>query len=65
VNLWLVPLTRNIFRPEFYNGDAWGSFNSLMRLLTGLLFGLGVVWFTFPLLNNAISEEITPIVSHS
>lgn len=55
-NLWLATLTHNIFGPGFYTGDAWGSFNSLMRLLTGISFGLGIVWFTFPLLNEAISE---------
>jgi len=60
-NLWLVPLTRNIFRPEFYAGDAWGSFNSMMRLLTGVLFGLGFVWFAFPHLDDALSEADTPI----
>lgn len=55
-NLWLVTLTHNILRPEFYAGDAWGSFNSLMRLLTGFLFGLGIVWFTFPMLDEAVSN---------
>jgi uncharacterized membrane protein len=63
-NLWLAALTQNTFRPEFYAGDAWGSFNSLMRLLTGLLFGLGVAWFLFPLLDEAVagSEAPVPIV---
>jgi uncharacterized membrane protein len=56
MNLWLVPLTENIFRSGFYAGDAWGSFNSLMRLLTGVLFGLGVAWFAFPYLNDAVVE---------
>lgn len=64
-NLWLATLTHNIFRPSFYAGDAWGSFNSLMRLLTGISFGMGVAWFTFPLLNDAISESNTPSRSHS
>jgi uncharacterized membrane protein len=59
-NLWLADISRNIFRPEFYNGDAWGSFNSLMRLLTGILFGIGVAWFAFPFLNDAISETGIP-----
>ncbi len=54
-NLWLASLTHNAFRPEFYAGDAWGSFNSLMRLLTGLLFGLGIVWFMFPYLDDTLS----------
>jgi uncharacterized membrane protein len=54
-NLWLATLTHNVFRPEFYAGDAWGSFNSLMRLVTGLLFGLGFGGFIFPLLDESIS----------
>lgn len=29
-------------------GDAWGSFNSIMRWSTGMLFGFAVVWFGFP-----------------
>lgn len=55
-NLWLANLTNNAFSPSFYAGDALGSFNSWMRLLTGLLFGLGVVWFGFPYLNKYFSE---------
>lgn len=51
-NLWLANLTNNAFSPSFYAGDALGSFNSWMRFLTGVLFGLGVVWFSFPYLNK-------------
>ncbi len=47
-NLWLAALTQNAFAPGFYAGDAWNSFNGLLRLLTGALFGLGVVWVIFP-----------------
>ena len=64
-NLWLATLSENIFRPEFYAGDAWGSFNSMMRLLTGVLFGLGVAWFAFPYLDDALSEADTPIQPRS
>ena len=56
-NLWLAALTHNTFHPEFYAGDVWGSFNSLVRLLTGLLFGFGVAWFAFPYLNEALYES--------
>lgn len=56
-NIWLAALTSNAFSPNFYSGDAWGSFNSLMRLLTGVLFGLGVVWFGFPYLDDAFSQQ--------
>lgn len=47
-NQWLVMLTQNAFPPNFYAGDALGSFNSLMRLITGILAGLGIVWFAYP-----------------
>jgi hypothetical protein len=47
-NLWLAALTANRLSPSFYAGDAWGSFNSAMRLVTGLLFGTGVAWFGVP-----------------
>ena len=43
-NRWLVMITRNTLPPAFYAGDALGSFNSWMRLLTGILFGLGAAW---------------------
>jgi uncharacterized membrane protein len=55
-NLWLAILTNHAFAPAFYAGDAWGSFNSLMRLLTGVLFGLGIVWFGFPYLNDSFAR---------
>ncbi|GAB4424806.1 MAG: DUF2085 domain-containing protein [Anaerolineales bacterium] len=54
-NLWLANLTNFAFAPGFYNGDALGSFNSWMRLMTGLLAGIGLVWFAFPYLEEAFS----------
>jgi uncharacterized membrane protein len=54
-NLWLAVLTNHIFPAAFYAGDAWGSFNALMRLLTGVSFGFGIVWFGFPYLNDSFS----------
>jgi uncharacterized membrane protein len=47
-NSWLAVLTEYRFLSSFYAGDAMGSFNSLARFITGLLAGLGIVWFTFP-----------------
>jgi len=47
-NSWLAALTFYHFPRNFYVGDAMGSFNSLARLSTGLLAGLGIVWFAFP-----------------
>ena len=55
-NAWLSTLTGNMLLPAFYAGDAWGSFNSLMRLVSGVLFGLGLVWFGFPYLETALAE---------
>jgi len=55
-NAWLAALTGNVLPASFYAGDALGSFNSWMRILTGLLFGLGVVWLAFPYLQQAFAE---------
>ena len=56
-NLWLSALTGNAFPATFYEGDALGSFNSWMRLMTGILFPLGVVWFIFPYLQRSFDHE--------
>jgi len=55
-NVWLAILTGNTLPVSFYAGDAWGSFNSIMRLVTGILFGAGVVWFGFPLLDEYFED---------
>ncbi len=55
-NLWLAQLTNSALPATFYAGDALGSFNSLMRLLTGVLFGVGTVWFAFPYVEAAFYE---------
>jgi uncharacterized membrane protein len=47
-NAWLATLTGNLFPQSFYVGTELGSFNSWMRLTTGLLFGLAVVWMVYP-----------------
>jgi len=56
-NAWLAVLTHQTFPASFYAGDAWGSFNSLVRLLTGVFFGLGIVWFGYPLLADVFSTK--------
>ena len=56
MNLWLAQLTNSALPAAFYAGDALGSFNSIMRLLTGILFGIGTVWFAFPYVDAAFSE---------
>jgi uncharacterized membrane protein len=55
-NVWLATLTNHAFPTTLYAGDAWGSFNAWMRLVTGLLFGLGIVWFGFPQLDKAFTN---------
>jgi uncharacterized membrane protein len=52
-NAWLATLTNNVFPATFYMGDALGSFNSLMRFITGLLAGLGIVWLAFPYISQS------------
>lgn len=56
-NAWLAAITNQAFVPSFYAGDALGSFNSWMRLISGVLFGLGVVWFGFPYLDQAFTPS--------
>ncbi|MEK6222234.1 MAG: DUF2085 domain-containing protein [Chloroflexota bacterium] len=55
-NLWLSQLTNNTFGANFYAGDMLGSFNSWMRLITGVLFALGITWYGFPVLEQSFSE---------
>jgi uncharacterized membrane protein len=55
-NEWLATLTGHIFSQSFYAGDAVGSFNSWMRLISGLLFSAGIVGLTFPYLDRASQE---------
>lgn len=56
-NAWLAALTNDAFPVTFYVGDALGSFNSLMRLITGLLFSLGIVWTFYPRLHRDFGQR--------
>jgi uncharacterized membrane protein len=56
-NLWLAALTDHALPASFYAGDALGSFNSWMRLATGLLAALGIVWFGFPYVEQAFGKS--------
>jgi uncharacterized membrane protein len=47
-NAWLAALTNQAYPATFYTGDTLGSFNSIMRFITGSLAGLGIVWLAFP-----------------
>jgi uncharacterized membrane protein len=55
-NVWLVNLTGNSFPAWFYAGDSLGSFNSWMRLVTGVLFAIGSVWLIYPLVEKTFAE---------
>ncbi|SRR6266508_2774342 len=54
-NQWLAVLTNNTLPTSFYIGDALGSFNSFIRLISGLFAGLGIVWFAFPHVEKSFS----------
>lgn len=56
-NGWLAALTSHALPASFYVGNALGSFNSWMRLVSGVLFGIGVVWFGFPYLDEALRQS--------
>ena len=55
-NEWLAKLTNHALANTFYVGDQLGSFNAWMRFLSGLFFGIGVVWFVYPHLHAAFSN---------
>lgn len=57
-NVWLQILTNNAFPITFYQGDALDSFNSWMRLITGILFGIGLVGFAFPYINDSFTDIV-------
>jgi uncharacterized membrane protein len=62
-NAWLAALTNNAFPSKFYDGDALGSFNSWIRWITGILFGLGIVWFGFPYLDEFFKDTKATVVA--
>lgn len=55
-NAWLAVITGHAFPAWFYSGDSLGSFNSWMRLLTGVSFGVGLSWLVYPYLDLSVSE---------
>ena len=66
-NAWLATLTDNGFGSSFYVGDAIGSFNSWMRLLSGLLFGIGCIGLAFPYLEQyatEVEQHLTARIEH-
>jgi uncharacterized membrane protein len=55
-NMWLAQMTGNYFSNSFYVGDTLGSFNSWARLITGLLFGLAIVWLAYPYMKDFFAD---------
>lgn len=56
-NAWLSALTSHAMPPAFYAGDGWGSFNSIMRLATGLLASFALIFWAFPLVDRSMSTQ--------
>jgi uncharacterized membrane protein len=56
-NEWAAILTGHILPGSFYAGDMLGSLNSLLRLVTGVLFGVGVVAFLWPMMDKEFSPR--------
>ena len=62
-NEWAAVLTNGIFSPTFYAGDLFGSLNSVLRIITGLLFGFGIVGFLWPLMDREFSPKMQRLFS--
>jgi uncharacterized membrane protein len=60
-NAWLAALTSNSLPAAFYAGDALGSFNSWMRLVSGAFFALGIVWLAFPYFEQMMADAAAQI----
>lgn len=55
-NQWLADITANSFPASFYAGDSFGSFNSWMRLISGILFGLGAAALALPMVDHEMRK---------
>lgn len=60
-NAWLTVLTGKALPAAFYAGDAWGSFNSLARLGTGLLAAFAIVFWLYPYVDRSLSGDEEPV----
>lgn len=56
-NQWAVLITGGLFPPQFYVDDMFGSLNSALRIVTGILFGFGVVGFLWPIMEDEFSPQ--------
>jgi uncharacterized membrane protein len=55
-NEWLRWLSGGLLSPSFYVGEGLGSFNWLMRTLTGALFSLATIWVAYPRVESAFYD---------
>jgi uncharacterized membrane protein len=55
-NQWLAALTSHALPTWFYVGDGLGSFNSWMRLISGVAFGFALIWLAYPYIHRSVSE---------
>lgn len=55
-NAWAVTLTGGMFSAHFYTGTTVGTLNWLLRTVTGILFGVGIVLFAYPLLGHGFDD---------
>lgn len=62
-NDWLANLTNNSLPQWFYSGDTLGSFNSWMRLISGMGFGIAVVWMSFPLISREMFQNHQALIN--
>jgi uncharacterized membrane protein len=56
-NAWLAALTNHVFADRFYRGDTLGSFNSLMRFVTGVLFAVATGGLALPFLHREMKRS--------
>ncbi|MBI3941769.1 MAG: DUF2085 domain-containing protein [Chloroflexi bacterium] len=57
-NAWLVRFIGTPLDPGFLIGDAVGSLNWWLRLVTGLLFGFTAVWLIFPYIERGLEKTL-------
>ena len=55
-NAWLAGWTGGALSASFYTGTTLGSFNWLLRTLTGALFAVACVWFIYPYLDQSFAH---------
>ena len=59
-NIWLATLTNQAFPASFYSGDSLGSYNSFMRLFSGVTFGIAVGGLIYPYVDLYLAQTSTP-----